>query len=161
MKNVLLLIFSIIILSCSNTNCNSDIESIKILENQDTEVDLWKGIHTTHFFNQKDNIIRFSVSEKEISSIKEIYAAANICSYGNEILIQDDSPLIMPATEIKYIIKFNTGKTQLIIIRTDFQNNPLNIKGNERMKKFIYKIDQVLKNKKELKNLSKSDFFLI
>lgn len=160
MKNILILVLFTMI-SCNKTDCKSGIKSIQIFEDQSSEIDLLKGTYTVHFMNRQDSILKFSVSEKELENIRRLYLDNNICSYGNDVLIQEKDPLIMPATEFKYVIEFDNGKRQNIMIRTDFNKDPLNNKGNEKMKKFIDSINKILNERPELKNKPKSDFFKI
>lgn len=158
MKKILILVLFTMI-SCNKTNCKSDIKSIQIFEDQSSEIDLFKGTYIVHFMNKQDSILKFSISEKEMENIKKLYLNNDICLYGNNVLIQEKDPLIMPATELKYVIEFENGKQQNIMIRTDFRKDPLNIKGNEKMKIFIDNINRNLNNKNELKNKPKSDIF--
>ena len=158
MKKILILVLFTMI-SCNKTNCKSDIKSIQIFEDQSSEIDLFKGTYIVHFMNKKDSILKFSISEKEMENIKKLYLNNDICLYGNNVLIQEKDPLIMPATELKYVIEFENGKQQNIMIRTDFRKDPLNIKGNEKIKIFIDNINRNLNNKNELKNKPKSDIF--
>lgn len=158
MKKILILVLFTMI-CCNKTNCKSDIKSIQIFEDQSSEIDLFKGTYLVHFMNKQDSILKFSISEKEIENMKKLYLNNDICLYGNNVLIQEKDPLIMPVTELKYVIKFENGKQQNIMIRTDFRKDPLNIKGNEKIKIFIDNINRNLNDKNELKNKPKSDIF--
>gem|GEM_PF-6475171 len=146
--------------SCQNDNCSS-IKSLRIYEDQISEFDLFEGRYIVHYMAKKDSVVVFPITEIEKRKIKDFYIKNNICSYGTDVLIQEADPLIMPATEFKYIVEFDSGKKQTIRIVTDFNKDPLKRKGNERMKKFIDTINQILNKKSELKNKPKSDIFSI
>lgn len=135
-----------------------DISSILIQNNKSSDINLFEGEYAVHFMEKQDSIFSFPISDEEISEVKKTYEKQNIKNYEKETLVTDDKPLIMPATDIKYIINFTDGSKQIFIIRTDFRKNPLDVEKYENLKKFIEKIDKTIKSKKEIQNTSKSDF---
>lgn len=135
-----------------------EISSILIQNNKSSDINLFEGKYALHFMEKEDSIFSFPISDEEISEVKKTYEKQNIKSYEKETLVTDDKPLIMPATDIKYIINFTDGSKQIFTIRTDFRKNPLDVEKHENLKKFIEKIDKTIKSKEETQNISKSDF---
>lgn len=134
-----------------------DITSIVVQYNMSSEINLFKGSYVVRFINKDDVYYNFSISEKEINEIKKAYNNQNISNYEKELLIVDDKPLIMPNSDIKYIINFSNGNKQSFIIRTDYKKNPLDIEKYQNLKIFIEKINNIIKSKEEIKNVEKSN----
>lgn len=134
-----------------------DITSIVVQYNMSSEINLFKGSYVVRFMNKDDVYYNFPISEKEINEIKKAYNNQNISNYEKELLIVDDKPLIMPTSDIKYIINFSNGNIQSFIIRTDYKKNPLDIEKYQNLKIFIEKINNIIKSKEEIKNVEKSN----
>lgn len=134
-----------------------DITSIVVQYNMSSEINLFKGSYVVRFMNKDDVYYNFPISEKEINEIKKAYNNQNISNYEKELLIVDDKPLIMPTSDIKYIINFSNGNKQSFIIRTDYKKNPLDIEKYQNLKIFIEKINNIIKSKEEIKNVEKSN----
>lgn len=134
-----------------------DITSVIVQYNMSSEINLFKGSYVVHFLDKDDAYYNFPISENEIYEVKQTYNNQNISKYDNELLIVDDEPLIMPSTDIKYIINFSDGNKQTFIIRTDFRKNPLDNKKYKDLKVFIEKTNNIIKSKEEIKNAKKSN----
>ena len=156
MKKIFFII-PLILISCSK----NDIKSIVININQSEQIDLFKGEYTVRFMQKKDLKVIFKISKIEINEIKETYKKENIKNYKSQILVVNDKPIIMPATDIKYTIDFTNGSKQVFTIRTDNVEDPLNFEKFKALKVFIYKINYILKQKKEIQNLPKSDYLYL
>lgn len=143
----------LIFMSCMK----NDIDSITVQYNMSSEINLFKGSYVVHFLNKDDVYYNFAISENEIVEIKKTYNNQNISNYEKELLIVDDKPLIMPSTDIKYIINFSNGGKQIFIIRTDFRKNPLDKEKYQNLKVFIDKINSIIKSKNEIRNAEKSN----
>ena len=135
-----------------------DITSIVVQYNMSSEINLFNGSYVVHFLNKDDVYYNFPISENEINEVKKAYNNYNISNYEKELLIVDDKPLIMPTSDIKYVINFSNGNKQTFIIRTDYKKNPLDIEKYQNLKVFIEKINNVIKSKKEIKNVENSNF---
>ena len=154
MKKIIYIIFLIFIFSCKNKN----ISNIIIKYDKSSAINLFKGKITIRYLEKKDSIYNFKISDKEIDMIRQIYINQNISKYESKTLIVDSKPIIMPATDIKYIISFNDSTEQEFIIRTDFRSNPLSTGQFKNFKVFIEKIDSIIKLEKEFKGIIKSDY---
>lgn len=153
----LIFIIPFIFISCNE----NDITSIVIKNDRLSEINLFNGEYIVHFMDKEDSKFKFIVKEAEILQIKKSYVSENILSYGKEILVMDNAPLIMPAYDTEYIINFEDGSKQTILIRTDFRKNPLNSKEYKKLKVFIEKIDKIINSKKEIQDAPKSNVFSI
>ena len=149
----IIFILPLIFMSCMK----KDITSIVVQYNMSSEINLFKGSYVVRFMNKDDVYYNFPISEKEINEIKKAYNNQNISNYEKELLIVDDKPLIMPTSDIKYIINFSNGNKQSFIIRTDYKKNPLDIEKYQNLKIFIEKINNIIKSKEEIKNVEKSN----
>jgi hypothetical protein len=153
MKKIFFII-PLLFMSC----IKKDITSIIIQDDQSSEVNLFKGEYTVHFMNKKDANYKFYITEDEITEIKDTYDDQNIKNYENEFLItNDDEPIMMPASDMKYIISFSDDSKQTFTVKTDFIKNPLDKEKYKNLKIFIEKINKIIKSKKEIKNALKSD----
>jgi hypothetical protein len=133
-----------------------DITSVTVQYNMSSEVNLFKGSYVVHFLDKDDVYYNFPISENEINEVKKTYNNQNISNYEKELLIVDDKPLIMPTSDIEYIISFSNGNKQVFIIRTDFRKNPLDKEKYKNLKVFIDKINNIIKSKEEIKKADKS-----
>jgi len=153
----LIFIIPLLFVSC----VEKDISSILIEYNKSSDINLFEGKYTVHFMEKQDSIYSFPISEEEIIDVKKTYEEENVKNYDKKILVTDDKPLIMPATDIKYIVNFTDGSNKIFTIRTDFRKNPLDVEKYKNLKKFIEKINKVIKSKKEVQKASKSDFLYL
>jgi hypothetical protein len=149
----IIFILPLIFMSCMK----KDITSVVVQYNMSSEINLFKGSYVVHFMNKDDVYYNFPISEKEINEVKKAYNNQSISNYEKELLIVDDKPLIMPTTDIKYVINFSNGNKQSFIIRTDYKKNPLDIEKYQNLKVFIEKINNIIKSKEEIKNAKKSN----
>ena len=136
---------------------NKDITSIKIQYNISSEINLFDGTYVVHQMGKDDFHYNFPISEDEINEIKKSYNNQSISNYEKELLIVDDKPLIMPSTDIKYIINFSNGDKQVFNIKTDFRKNPLDNGKYKDLKVFVEKINNTIKSKEEIKKVEKSN----
>lgn len=134
-----------------------DIISVIVQYNVSSEINLFKGSYIVHHMNKDDVFYDFPISENEIDEVKETHSNQNISNYEKELLVVDDKPLIMPTSDIKYIINFSNGNKQVFIIRTDFRNNPLDEEKYRNLKVFIDQINSIIKSKEEIKKAEKSN----
>lgn len=134
-----------------------DIVSVTVKYNMSSEIYLFKGSYVVHFMDKDDIYYNFPISESQIQDIKATYYNQNIFDYENKLLIVNNELLMMPASDIKYIIEFSNGYKQEFIIRTDYRNNPLNNKKYKKLKVFIEKINKIIDSKQEIKNAEKSN----
>lgn len=134
-----------------------EITSVIVEYNTSSEINLFKGSYVVHFLDKDDAHYNFPISEDEVNEIKKTYNNQNIYNYGNELLIVDDEPLIMPSTDIKYIINFSDGDKQAFIVRTDFRKNSLDNEKYKNLKVFIEKTNNIIKSKEEIKKAEKSN----
>ena len=154
MKKIIFLI-PVLFISC----IKKDIKSIVINNNQSTELNLFEGKYTVHFMSKKEANYNFSISDKEITDIKNTYHNLDISSYDDEVLVTDSTqPIIMPVSYNVYIINFSDGTKQTFKINMDLKKNPLEIKKFSQLKIFIDKLNAIIKSKKEIINAPKSDF---
>ena len=150
----IIFILPLIFMSCMK----QDITSIVVQYNMSSEINLFNGSYVVHFLHKDDVYYNFPISENETNEVKKAYNNYNISNYEKELLIVDDKPLIMPTSDIKYVINFSDGNKQTFIIRTDYKKNPLDIEKYQNLKVFIEKINNVIKSKKEIKNVENSNF---
>lgn len=134
-----------------------DITSVIVQYNMSSEINLFEGSYIVHDMNKNDIFYDFPISENEINEVKETHSNQNISNYEKELLVVDDKPLIMPTSDIKYIINFSNGSKQVFIIRTDFRKNPLDEEKYKSLKVFIDKINSIIKSKEEIKKAQKSN----
>lgn len=141
------------------TSCvKKDISSIIIQNDQSSELNLFKGKYLVHFMEKEDANLKFSISEDEIIVIKKTYHNLNINNYEKELLITDNSQqIIMPSSYTIYNINFSDGSNQIFKINTDLKKNPLERRQYKQLYKFINKINDIIKTKKEIYNAPKSD----
>lgn len=152
MRKIIFLL-PLIFMSCMK----KDIVSVTVKYNMSSEIDLFKGSYVVHFLDKDDVYYNFPISESQIQEVKTTYYNQNIFDYENKLLIVNKELLIMPASDIKYIIKFSNGNKQEFIIRTDYRNNPLNNKKYKKLKVFIEKINNIINSQQEIKNAEKSN----
>lgn len=153
----LIFIIPFIILSCNK----KEITSVVINNDGSSEIDLFNGEYIVYYMDKEDTKINFTVKEAEILQVKKSYVSENIGKYGEEILVVDDAPIMMPAYDTQYIITFEDGSKQTIIIRTDFRKNPIDAEKYKNLKVFIEKIDKMISSKKEIQEAPKSNVFSI
>ncbi|OXA69657.1 hypothetical protein B0A58_15305 [Flavobacterium branchiophilum NBRC 15030 = ATCC 35035] len=63
----------------------------------------------------------------------------------------------MPSFDVKYVIGFTSGDEQVITIRSDFRQNPLDNEKYKNLKVFIDKINNIIKSKEEINKAEKSN----
>ena len=135
----------------------NDITSVIVQYNISSEINLFKGSYVVHHMNKDDVFYDFPISENEINEVKETHNNQNILNYEKELLVVDYEPLIMPTSDIKYIINFSNGNKQVFIIRTDFRKNPLDEEKYRNLKVFIDQINSIIKSKEEIKKAESSN----
>jgi len=149
----IIFILPLIFMSCMK----NDITSVIVQYNISSEINLFKGSYVVHHMNKDDVFYDFPISENEINEVKETHNNQNILNYEKELLVVDYEPLIMPTSDIKYIINFSNGNKQVFIIRTDFRKNPLDEEKYRNLKVFIDQINSIIKSKEEIKKAESSN----
>lgn len=149
----IIFILPLIFMSC----VKRDITSVIVQYNMSSEINLFEGSYIVHDMNKNDIFYDFPISENEINEVKKTHSNQNISNYEKELLVVDDKPLIMPTSDIKYIINFSNGNKQVFIIRTDFRKNPLDEEKYKSLKVFIDKINSIIKSKEEIRKAQKSN----
>ncbi|HEX8574969.1 MAG TPA: hypothetical protein VF677_01610 [Flavobacterium sp.] len=152
-----IMIIALIFISCTKKNINS----IVIQNDRSSEINLFEGEYVIHFMSKEDSKYKFPIEREEILEIKNTYERENIFDYGKELIVEEEEVFSMPLSDAKYIIHFEDGTKQIIIVRTDFVKNPLNMKKYRQLKKFIDKINDIIKSKKEIQSAPKSDVFYL
>ncbi|HEX8576376.1 MAG TPA: hypothetical protein VF677_08790 [Flavobacterium sp.] len=150
-----IIIIALLFISCTKKNINS----IVIQNDRSSEINLFEGEYIIHFMSKEDSKYKFPIDREEILEIKNTYERENIFDYGKELIAVEEELFSVPLSDTKYIIHFEDGTKQVIIVRTDFVKNPLDMKKYRRLKKFIDKINDIIKSKKEIQNAPRSDVF--
>lgn len=154
-----------IFFSCipKNSNQNIPIKEIKIIYN--------KGIYSYHLIEGKltiknyENITyqNFKINKNFKMNITNLYYDEKLNEKPKEIeiVVDDDTYLNMPATEIDYYILFENGNTQHFYLQKDNEKTPLDYYKYKGYKKFILEIDKVIISLKKTYNFNKSDIIRI
>ncbi|CAM3825648.1 Lipoprotein [Flavobacterium branchiophilum] len=150
-KLIFVLLF--LFISCSK----KEINYVLIQNDKSSEINLFKGIYKVHFMDKQDGIYNFSIKKQELFNIKETYNNENIIKYGKEFLVIDEKTKVMPSFDVKYVIGFTSGDEQVITIRSDFRQNPLDNEKYKNLKVFIDKINNIIKSKEEINKAEKSN----
>lgn len=142
---------------------NTSIKEIVVIYN--------KGIYSYYLIEGKlivenyDNISNnyFKISEKSIMKLTDLYYDNNINekSKNIEIVVNKNTYLNMPTTEIDYYIYFENGTVQHFYLQKDNEQNPLDYFKYRKYKNFIIEIDQVIISLNKKYNFNKSDIIRI
>lgn len=157
MKKMFLLFLVFALFSCTQ----KELVSVEVKNARSSTVALFEGKYTVHFMNKSDLEVDFPITADEIRRVKRAYAKQNIESLESDLLIYVNEPLIMPAYDEIYTLKFSDSTQQVFTIRTDYRANPLDKEKYRQLKIFLETIDNIINSKDEIKNAVKSDVWYI
>lgn len=141
-------------MSCAD---NNKITSIVIKNDLSNSIDLFNGIYEVNFINQKQKKFNIRFSDEKIKKLIDVYNYNEMYNLMDTIQVVDDIILKMPATTTTFIIKFESGREQRIIIKEDSNYTALNNKKFLKVKEFIVLAQDIIESSKEIKNKPNSD----
>lgn len=156
LKNFPILLFVFLFTSCRVNKRGIELIHINFIGTDDIYIKYPTCQYIIHFYDKKDDTIKFNISKKEFDTNQTLYTEY-VKSYptDTEIYLKDKSLVLTGGSIKKYNFSLN-DKNNKIITLIDTGGDNVDKEFKNFMKFDVY-IQKLLKSKKELKNKPESN----